>query len=306
VSPTGRGGLALLGNAWSTGCAGHASDGGSTDGACATIAAPFRVQLPHLTASSANATAIEQALDAIFAAQSPPLSPGATYAIPTLDCAAPGGYECVFQLQVGGGQPSTVTLPPPSTLAQNLATALTTAGAQGCPGKESSGAVQVANMTVSGNAVQWDDPSQYAAFPAPNLTITGPDARSVVDAFAAGGIDDCDPTRYVFLVCGTQGGAAPQCSYQWMPLTKVGTSQAVPVCTGAGATSPGATLTSAASLTLWQAILRAATDSGFVPQEGTVAQANVVNARYFTWDGSTLTCTIFMGDATPPGDAGAP
>jgi hypothetical protein len=211
------------------------------------------------------------------------------------------GYQCDFQVQVSGGQLTTIRLSPPSTLAQNLLDALTASGAMTCAGKESSGGVTVANVTVSAAGVQYDDTSQYEAFPAPNEVVHGADAESLVSAFAAAGIDDCDPTRYLFLVC-TQNGA-PVCSYEWMPLQSVGSSYALPVCSG-GVTTPGPTLAAAPSLAIWRAIQAAATDTDFKPLDGTIAQATVVNARYFTWDGSTLTFTMVMDDATPPGDAG--
>jgi hypothetical protein len=295
--------LAVLGSA---GCAGHttgdASDGGG-NAACATIAAPLDAHLAHVSATGANATAIAQALDVLFAAQSPPVNPGQTYAIPTLDCGdveppfGGGGYACTFQLQPSSGAAIAVTANPPSTLAQGLYDALTAAGATTCDQGHGPHVV-LQNMTVSPGEAQYDDVSHDASFPTPNLVVHGADAESLVAAFAAAGIDDCDPTRYVFLICSTLSGA-PSCSYQWMPLDKVGSSYALPAC-GSGVGSSGPTLAAAPSLAIWRAVQRAATDAGFHPLSGTIAQANVVNARYFTWNGSTLTATMTMDDATPP------
>ena len=43
-----------------------------------------------------------------------------------------------------------------------------------------------------------------------------------------------------------------------------------------------------------------ATDTDFKPLDGTPAQATVVNASYFRWDGSNLGFTLVMDNATPP------
>ncbi len=290
---------------WLAACAGHTSGvaGGGT-GACETIKASPTPQLPHVSVSGTKVTAITQSLDAIFASQSPPIAAGSAYAIPNLDCAdveppmGTSGYACTFEIRIAGAQPIAVTLAQPSTLAQTLFEALTAAGAATCD-LSFGPHVVLASMTVSAGAVQFDDTSSYQAFPAPNVVAHGADAKSVIDAFSAAGIDDCDPTRTVFLVCNTLSGA-PSCGTQWMPLVKLGSSEAIPVCAGSGATSPGATLAAAPSLAIWKAISAAATDAGFQPSNGTIAQATVVNARYFTWDGASLGFTLVMDDATPP------
>ena len=116
--------VAMLGSA---GCAEHttrnASNGGG-NAACSTIAGPLDAPLAHVTTTGANATAIAQAFDALFAAQSPPVNPGQTYAIPTLDCGdvrppfGGGGYACTFQIQPSTGAATSVTENPPSTLAR--------------------------------------------------------------------------------------------------------------------------------------------------------------------------------------------
>jgi hypothetical protein len=153
-------------------------------------------------------------------------------------------------------------------------------------------------MSVGGSQVQYDDTATFGPFPAPNVSVRGADATSVVSAFAAAGIDDCDATRYVFLVCTAIGGP-PTCSYQWMPLVASGSAEAFPVCMGS-VESPGGSVTATASLAVWQAILAAAGSAGFQPSSGTLAQTTVINARYFTWDGTTLTFTLVQGNATPP------
>jgi hypothetical protein len=299
-------------------CAGHGpgSDAPGTVGsnnstpACTTIPAPPVSQLPHIAATGANATAIEQALAAIFAAQNPPISPGTTYSIPTLDCGnaggfGPTGYYCDLQVQLSGGQPISIMLSPPSALAQTLTSALFAAGSMPANLKENNGALSASNMTVSPSGVQYDDASCYAAFDPPNVVAHGADAQAVLAAFAAAGVDDCDPTRYVFLVC-SGSASAPSCSTTFMPLQTVGASDLIPLCMGEGETWPGSSFDAASSLAMWQAIQAAAMDAGFAPMSGTLAESNVINARYFTWDGSALTFTLVEGNATPPGDAGGP
>jgi hypothetical protein len=308
-------GLAILVAApWVNGCTdAGASAGGDDSATCTTIPAPPVSQLPHVSATGASAAGIEQALDAIFAAQTPAVSPGSSYTIPTLDCGdsqapvdpvGPSGYRCTLQVQLGSGQPIPVTVAPPSSPAQNLVSALMAAGSTGCNagfGLQ----LQLANVTVSASGVQYDDASSYAAFDPPNVTAHGADAQGVLAAFAAAGVDDCDPTRYVFLVCSGPG-SAPSCSTQFMPLQSVGSSDLIPLCMGEGETWPGSSFDASSSLAMWQAIQTAAQDAGFQPMSGTLAESNVINARYFTWDGTTLTFTLVEGNATPPGDAGGP
>ena len=94
-----------------------------------------------------------------------------------------------------------------------------------------------------------------------------------------------------------------------MPLQTVGSSDLIPMCMGEGETWPGPSIDASASMGIWQAILTAAMDAGFQPMSGTLAQTTVINARYFTWDGTSLTFSLVQGNATPPappGDAGGP
>ena len=88
-------------------CGTHSGAGGAS-GPCQTIGPAPTSRLPHLTVSGVNATAIVQALDAIFASQTPPLSPGTAYSLPSLTCvdiAVPGdsGVDCSLALGTDGG-----------------------------------------------------------------------------------------------------------------------------------------------------------------------------------------------------------
>ena len=51
---------------------------------------------------------------------------------------------------------------------------------------------------------------------------------------------------------------------------------------------------------MWKAMVTAAEGAGFKPLNGTIAQATVINARTFSWDGNTLAFTLTVDDATPP------
>jgi hypothetical protein len=139
---------------------------------------------------------------------------------------------------------------------------------------------------VTATEIQFDDASNYATFDAPNIRVRGADAQAVISAFAAAGIDDCDPTRNLFIVCNT-GGGAPGCGHEWMDLATVGASELLPVCGPGGGTQAEPPFDAATSLTIWNAIVKVAADAGFQPMNGTMAQTTVINADYFTWDGTT-------------------
>jgi len=296
--------------AWTVGSAGCAShNGAGSDGAVCSIVGPApKSQLPHVTASGSDAMQVGQALDAIFASQTPPVSPGQDYVLSRLTCVdvqvplATTGYECSAEVQTDGGQPIAVNANAPSALAQNLFDALTAAGSTTCVDPHGV-RTDLQNIVVSPAEVQFDDGSNYQPFPSPNVTVAGADAQAVMMALARAKIDDCDPSRSVFIICNSFGGS-PSCGYQWLSLQTVGSSELVPVCgPGSGGTTQGATLDVASSVAIWQSILSAATAARFQPMSGTIEQTTVVNARYFTWDGSSLGFMLVTGDAMPPGPA---
>src|SRR5262249_29236352 len=133
-----------LGSSPSDGGAGSTTDSGAsstgdTAAAACTIAPPSTATLPHGSATGAKAAGITKALDAIFAAQTPPVIPGATYSIAKLSCSYlqtifkdANGPRCGFAVTTAGGQTKSIELSPPSTLAQDLMTALIAAGSVHC------------------------------------------------------------------------------------------------------------------------------------------------------------------------------
>jgi hypothetical protein len=269
-----------------------------------------------VTVSGANAAAIMQALDAIFASQTPPVSPGTAYSLPSLDCsdiAVPGdsGFECLLALGADGGSQIEVsditasavgatdggedTDAGGSMLAQNLFNALAAAVSMPCVDPHGVH-IQLQNVSVTANEIQFDDASNYATFDAPNILVRGPDAQGVISAFAAAGVDDCDPTRNLFIVCNALGGAAPSCGHEWMTLATVGASILESVCGPGGGTEPEPPFDAPTSLAIWNAIIKAASDAGFEPMNGTIAQTTVINADYFTWDGTTLAFLLVADD----------
>jgi len=183
-------------------------------------------------------------------------------------------------------------------LAKDLFDALEAAGSTICDDPHGS-RIDLEKMTLSASAAQYDDASIFQTFPAPNVVARGADAKTLIDAIAAAGIDDCDPTRNAYLICNALSGA-PDCGYQWLPFVKVGASELLPSCGPVSGVTPGGTLTAAASLAVWQSILRAAKNAGYQPSSGTIDQTTVVNARYFSWDGSNLGFTLVTGNASPP------
>jgi hypothetical protein len=295
----------LVAGTTNVGCAGHSGAKGNA-ATCSTVGPAPQSQLPRLTASGASAMGITQALDAIFASQTPPISLGQAYALPSLSCADvqtglgnSGGYECALQVQIDGGAPTDVNANAPSALAQNLFNALTAAGATTCatPGSIN---VTLENATVTPQDVSFDDASQYRSFPAPDVVVRGADAQNVIHSLAAAGIDDCDPSRSVFLIC-TMPDAVPNCGYQWLGLKTMGSSELVPFCgPGSGPVPAGGTLDSSSSAAIWQSILAAAAADHFQPLNGTIEQTRVINARYFTWDGAQLGFMLVADDATAP------
>ena len=295
---------------WTVGFAGCAGRDGAANGraVCSILGPAPKSELPHVTASASSAMQVGQGLDAIFASQTPPVSPGPAYMLSSLTCVdvevplATTGYECSAELQTDGGQPIEVHADAPSALAQTLFDALTAAGSTPCVDPHGV-RVDLQNIVVSAAEVQFDDASNYQPFPTPNVTVEGAHAQAVMMALGRAGIDDCDPTRSVFIICNSFGGT-PNCGYQWISLQAVGSSELVPSCgPGSAGTTPGATLDGASSVAIWQAILSAATADHFQPMSGTVEQTTVVNARYFTWDGSSLGFTLVTGNAMPPGPA---
>jgi hypothetical protein len=251
---------------------------------------------------------VARALDAIFGSQTPPVSPGQSYALSSLTCVdvqvpfGTAGYECSAEIQTDGGQPIAVNANAPSAIAQSLFDALTAAGSTTCVDPHGVH-VELQNVAVTPGEVQFDEASNFRPIPAPDVVVRGADAQAVIMALSRAGIVDCGPTRRVFIICNSFGGT-PNCGYQWLSLQTVGSSVLVPSCgPGSGGTQQGATLDASSSVAIWQSILAAAASAHFQPMHGTIEQTTVVNARYFTWDGTSLGFSLVTDDATPPGPA---
>jgi len=277
---------------------------GVTDTGCATIGPAPQSELPHVSVSGTGATAIAEAVNAIASMQAFPVSLGDTYLLAGLACTdldvpfSPSGYECSLQVAQDGGPPVTISTSVPSTLAQNLFGALMAAGSTTCVNPHGVHE-QLLNVVVGPNSVQFDDASNYSPFPAPNVIVQGMTAQSIVAAFAAAGIDDCQYGRNAFVICNSFGGA-PSCGWQWMSLETVGASELLPTCGPDSTTSPGGSLDATSSVTLWQSILAAAMAANFQPPSGNLSQTTVINASYFAWHGDMLGFTLVTGNATPP------
>jgi hypothetical protein len=310
--------LVLLAVPWVAGCAsrvlgshgggdgGTTDDGGTVGGStkCATLGPRPQSQLPHVVAGAAQAAAIFAAVDAIVAAQPEPVASGQSYAISDLSCRdytlpMMTGTQCSFAVQIDGGQ--TLGMASQSEAqAEDLLAALTAAGASGCDDPHGN-YVALATLTLSATAAQFDDNSLYETIPLPNVVAQGATAKSIVDAFAKAGIDDCDATRSAFLICNLAGGK-PSCGYQWYSVVKVGTSELLTACgPTSGDATPGGDFSDAASLTVWNAILAAAKAAGFQPDNGgAIDVTTVINARDFSWDGDKLGINLYLGNAVPP------
>jgi hypothetical protein len=86
-------------------------------------------------------------------------------------------------------------------------------------------------------------------------------------------------------------------------LHKVGKAELSYICLAENII-PGASLSSSQSLSIWSSITTAAQSEGFKPMNGTVAEATVINATNFTWDGTNLAFLLAMDDVKPPPPGG--
>jgi len=274
------------------------------NGMCKSIARPSTAPLPHVKATGAKGTAVVQALTAIYAAQTPPLMPPATHTIPSLSCSS---SECNFKLQNGSSLVD-IKLDPASPLARNLYSALVAAGAEPCggaiapappPGGGGGSYLKLTSMTVRLNEAEFDDVSSYTHGWEPNVVATGAAAQAMVAAFSFAGINDCDPSSSVFMICNTRNGH-PECGYQRRPYKKVGAYWYLDTCIGTGGMLPGDDLSNDQATKVWQAILGAAQAAGFKPNDIPLEQTNIINGHFFTFDGTTVRFFLIADHATPP------
>jgi hypothetical protein len=179
--------------------------------------------------------------------------------------------------------------------------AIDEAGADPCFGIHISPSLVAKNMTVSADEVKFGDASILDVIESPNLVVHGESAQRIVDAFAAAGLSDCDRTRKLFLVCGTNDAGEASCGSTWQSVVPYGsaTLQSQGECGPTPGGGAGPTLTNEAALRVWQAILTGAEDAGYQPEDGPIAEMDVINATFFQWDGSSLGFRFYAGK-TPP------
>lgn len=274
---------------------------------CTAIRAPASAALPHVSSGGERGEAVVSALAALLAAEEPPVAAATqTYAIDELSCGnirspSVNGFRCSFSVSIDGGAPVEIATTTPSDLAESLFIALADAGADDCNDRGHGDFLNLSNVAidVGSSTVEFDDASNHALPPKPNVRASGPEGAAVVDAMEAAGINDCDPSRTVFIVCNEMGDT-PQCSRTFYRLDDVGGSYLVPRCAAPRADGPTLELAEPEALTLWNAMLEAAAVSGYVPERGTLEQVTLINAEHFTWDGATVEFVLFADNVTPP------
>lgn len=284
------------------------SGSAGTSEVCTAIAPPSHARLPHVTATEEKAAMIVKALEAILAVQTPPLPihPEKRYSLPAVVCrdVYAQGYDCWLQIRNGEHRIQEISVRTSSDLPTDLANALFEAladsGAEACDDFSHQNRIALLNVHLSANKVQYDDASTYQTVPAPNVVVRGKDAKNLLRAIAEAGISDCDPKRKLFLVCNNFSGA-PGCSVSWKDLKQVGSSELVYACGPASdPTTWERELSDSASLAIWKSILTGATKAGYQPSQGTIDQTTVINAVWFSWDGSKLGLTLVTSNETPP------
>jgi hypothetical protein len=269
------------------------------DASTCVFGPPAAPHLPHVAASDDKAKAVEQALAAVFADQQ--VAIGETYTLPKLDCGEvtfPGsehGLECHVSLA------SVMVLDVNAPLAQPLHDALVGAGGTDCDDFAHGTFLHLQSVSVNGSAheVQFDDGSNYALPPEPNVTVSGTVADSLIAAARAAAIDDCAENAKVLLVCNQFGGA-PECGYVRHPLHEIAGSRLVYTCLP-DPVDPSTPLSAADAAALWRDILAAAQAAGYQPEDGGALSATtVINASYFRWDGHALSFQLVAGTVQPP------
>jgi len=289
----------------------HGGDGGTTDPDAAppacTFGAALTGRLPHVHATGAQAQQVVHVLEEILAAQQPPLPTDRhQYALPAVSCligsggpVTPKGTSCLLTLTTGDTT-TEVRVESSSPLAQELYDAIAAAGAVECQDPAHGEFLRLQAVQVDGNSndVQFDDHSNYALPPTPNVVVEGAAADAVLTVARDADIDDCTDSSKLFLVCNGLG-QAPVCSYVRHRLHDVAGSALVNICLPEPVDDP-IQLSAEQAAAMWDAILAAARSSGYVPEDGPLEKTNVINASYFAWDGHRLSFQLVTGTATPP------
>jgi hypothetical protein len=155
------------------------SSGADSSPARSPLSAPRAISGPQLEVSGARATALWTALEDALVEQHRPLAGAAgVYEVASLDCEhimppppSAARHQCRLDYRVGTSGPFTsVTIEPPSTLAEPLLDALSGAGAGRRLGKYSIG-VQLASARVTRHAASFEDRSKLRPPVAANVEV---------------------------------------------------------------------------------------------------------------------------------------
>jgi hypothetical protein len=260
-------------------------------------------RLPHVEIAGDAALRIAHALGALFAAQTPPISPGTSYSLSALSCTdvmqpnsmEPSGYGCQLTWVRADGSTGTVRVEPPSALAEELFDSLNAGGVMGCTAAEDphGPSISLSQVTIAEASVTFDDRSRYTPVPPPDTKLTGRAAGDLLAALAGAAIDACDPTRALRIVCTRfNGQGTTQCGYQWQQLARVNGSALLRSCGPVADVTQGGVLDTAQAGALWQALQAAGS--------GDLGAITIFNADYFSWDGTTLGFDLIASSATPP------
>jgi hypothetical protein len=279
-------------------------DAAQDAGMCVIAPLPA-AQLPHGTVQGEAASSIKRIVDDILGAQTPPLSRGETYTLPRLFCfsgggglpgSMPSGPGCGLEVPIDGADTGMVRIVAPDSLGSRLYDALWMAGVGYCSDPKAGTRITLSDVSVRADAIDFTDTSKYQLYSAQqNLTLRGADAKLIVDAFAAAGLDDCDEVYKVFLVCGLRPDAA-RCGYQRLPMERTDSGILFNTCfLGSGPPMQGGDLTPDRSLALWNAIVSGAQNAGLGVSVD-AANANLINARWFSWNGEELAMLLMLGN----------
>jgi hypothetical protein len=306
-----RASLLLVGAAGLLACGGatapappHDAPPAPGDDAQACIKPPQIVHPPHVD-TTAGAQKVVQAIQGLIAAGSPcsgidcPDPNASSYTVTNVVCTQPTQLEsdsCAMTLTLPSGNNAAVfTTSPTPTI--NLIAALEAAGAKVCNGMF----VRLRNLSASATHVAFEDDSIYSSPTAPNVSVHGAEARSLLDAFTAAGLENCDTARDLSLSCARAPDGAASCSTKWTPLEHVGDSDLVASCEPKDP-SPGPSLDASQAEAIWAAIAKAAAGAGYKPVLGTIAESTSLSAQAFTWDGNAV--AFWLNMSAPAGGGG--
>jgi hypothetical protein len=134
------------------------------------------------------------------------------------------------------------------------------------------------------DGASFEDRSKLRPPVAANVEVTGAAAIRILDALTAARVRDDDGT--LSLVCGAANGP-PTCSHWSYP-------------NGLGTPTTPTRVDAAAAQALWSAITNAGETAGIGIDGDAHAPPTILNARSFTWDGTTLRLHLVLSNVKPP------